>query len=78
MPKPHRDTMEAILVFLKWVASFTQMDSRDEQLDHPLFLMFRNQVLMIPKLHHHHLAPPFFQRLSIHGVPACMRDLLRF
>ena len=27
MPKQHRDTMEVIFVFLKWVASFAHMDS---------------------------------------------------
>lgn len=27
MPKPHRDTMEVLFVFLKWVASFAHMDS---------------------------------------------------
>lgn len=27
MPKPHRDTMEVIFVFLKWVASFAHIDS---------------------------------------------------
>ncbi|EKM81832.1 hypothetical protein AGABI1DRAFT_118900 [Agaricus bisporus var. burnettii JB137-S8] len=27
MPKPHRDTMEVIFVFLKWVASFAHTDS---------------------------------------------------
>ncbi|KAF8892087.1 hypothetical protein BD779DRAFT_1510773 [Infundibulicybe gibba] len=27
MPKSHRDTMEAIFVFLKWVASFAHMDA---------------------------------------------------
>ncbi|KAI5475752.1 Rho GTPase-activating protein [Pseudohyphozyma bogoriensis] len=26
MPKPHRDTMEVIFVFLKWVASFSHVD----------------------------------------------------
>ncbi|KAL0067181.1 Rho-type GTPase activating protein Rga1 [Marasmius tenuissimus] len=26
MPKPHRDTMEVLFVFLKWVASFAHMD----------------------------------------------------
>lgn len=27
MPKPHRDTMEVLFVFLKWVASFAHMDA---------------------------------------------------
>lgn len=26
LPKPHRDTMEALFVFLKWVASFSHVD----------------------------------------------------
>lgn len=26
MPKPHRDTMEVLFVFLKWVASFSHVD----------------------------------------------------
>jgi hypothetical protein len=27
MPKSHRDTMEVLFVFLKWVASFAHMDA---------------------------------------------------
>ena len=28
MPKSHRDTMEVVFVFLKWVASFAHMDGK--------------------------------------------------